>query len=95
MAGTRSSITFRELASSNSTISSARYLNIIGGLTAAILIAFDTFYNKKLDTGALTTFLAYCAGQYATSKYMATQSTNKSQNNTGDTDDTASIKLPS
>lgn len=94
MADTKSRITLRELASSNSTISSARYLNILGGITAALLISFDTIYNKVLDTGSLTAFLTYCAGQYATSKYMATHTTDK-QHHIGDTHDTTSPKLPS
>lgn len=59
-----------QMLSNDSNKSSARLINIMGAILAALLLATDTAMHGKLDPTNFGLFLAYCGGGFIGSKLL-------------------------
>lgn len=59
-----------KLISKDDTVSSARFINVLGAFTGFVLIITDTALSGALSATHLTIYLSYCGGVYAASKTL-------------------------
>ena len=61
---------FKDIVSSESSVSSARSINILGACVASAVLIWDTVTNGAVRNEAFGMFLAYCAGVYGYGKKL-------------------------
>lgn len=60
----------KDAISASKDVSSARVINLLGAVSATVLLGFDTVYNASIRIEAFGMYLAYCAGVYGYGKKL-------------------------
>ena len=71
---------FKDIVSSESSVSSARSINILGACVASAVLIWDTVTNGAVRNEAFGMFLAYCAGVYSYGKKLDKEKVNEKVN---------------
>lgn len=71
---------FKDIVSSESSVSSARSINILGACTASALLIWDTIVNGAVRNESFGMYLAYCAGVYGYGKKLDKENKDEKSN---------------
>jgi hypothetical protein len=71
------------LISSESVLSSTRFINVFGAISSTGLLIFDAQARGQLDPTNFGLFLAYCAGAYGLGKALEKPKTTKQNEEEG------------